>query len=148
MVLEYVKTSADNLYNHERYSIYSVQAKVGLMFVSDLYYSYASDGLDSSNTNCNKDHCWESWLALQNKGVSFENDYGEWTMTRTYEGLAAFFYDWAVSSSSAPVSSQLNAQYSVRPVFYLSADTLISFGSGTSADPFIIEKTQLEKGNS
>ncbi len=133
----------------EENNLSKIKAYIGLMTLSD--YNYAYNG---SESNCYGNFYGTSWLKIFNNGNEQSDPYyeTEWTMV---------FWEWFVSIRSYSAylagaeSGSLSAystqsSYAVRPVFYLDSSALIKSetGNGTSTDPFIIEKPQLEKENS
>ncbi len=115
----------------------SIAAKIGLMYLSDYYYSYSGSGA----TNCYDDSsgCIDSWIHILRSGSSVPSR-DEWVMARMGWSSDRSTFRWLTSNGTLGycLSSQYN---SVRPVFYLSTDASISSGSGTSANPFIIAKS-------
>ena len=108
----------------------TVSAKIGLWYMHDYYYAYASGGATGSTTNAKT-----AWIHLS------ENDSGapsgdEWTMSR-YDGYDSFCA-WSVSSNGYVYNDDLDFAYSVRPVFYLTSDVEITGGTGTIDNPFLI----------
>ncbi len=115
-----------------------IQAAVGLMYVSDYYYSYAGGGSDSSNTNCfSSTSCVHGWLHISQNGKN--DDYqSDWTMVQYGYNSFSGYLAWFVLSYGNMYHYFLSDDLSVRPVFYLYSSVFISSGTGTSIDPFII----------
>jgi len=97
----------------------TVEAKIGLMNISDYQYS------TTLPRNCAVEDCL-SWMY---KG------YEEWTMTALSEDEA-----WGINSDGNITSYLTSAELNIRPVFYLLSDEPYTSGSGTSDDPFILEQ--------
>ena len=116
-------------------------ASVGLMYVSDYYFSYASSGTDSKNTNCYSDtSCKNSWLHISNNGVNAVYDQ-EWTMVRSGLPISERYSVWRVRNAGDMHYHGSNNFNTVRPVFYLDTSIEIKDGTtGTSDNPFIIKK--------
>ena len=109
---------------------------VGLMYTSD--YGYAAGNTCVTGTKLynydggckNKDWLW----------MTTSSDYtnnAEWLMSPYSGNSGIAFY---VSSSGYVGKRYVNNVYSVRPVFFLSSTTLITGGTGTESDPYIISK--------
>ncbi len=110
-----------------------IGGKIGLATLSDYYYS--------NGCNCASDNGWfcrAGWLSLRRSGLSPNQGDLEWLMGRSslYDGMALGFRP----SDGGVWYFDMDHNGSVRPVFYLSSDALISSGNGTSTDPFIIAK--------
>ncbi len=116
----------------------SISAKVGLMTLSDYYYA-AGGGESSCFTGVKKD-CSLNWMFFLNNGCSNTGDY-EWTMISADEDILDSAYaagsEWVPTGSIGTLLK--TSEGYVRPVFYLSPVAVISSGSGTSTDPFIID---------
>ncbi len=129
---------ADGGYNIESNFADNIEAKIGLMYLSDYYYSYATDGSNSSNTNCYfNNSCMDSWINLCNNGKISEGS-SEWTIQRYGSDFAGNQYTWIRCECSYWNVRELNSGNEVRPVFYLNSDVRISGGRGASSDPFIV----------
>lgn len=109
----------------------TVNAKVGLIYVHDYYY-----GLSGGN-NCNSaaSTCKTSWIYLwqaQNDSGAPSTSY-EWTISRSSSS-----YAWRVDSSGTVNGLSMTNTSSVRPVFYLTSSQIISGGSGSLTDPYVL----------
>ncbi len=152
----YVGQTADNIYKIESGQLETVQyygenpskwaesieAAIGLMYISDYYYSYVpymGGGTDSSSVNCHDAGCIGSWLFLSKngEGIQTEEVY-EWTMTR--DGFPSSDSPHAHVVGQSGRMYYFNRAWSafVRPAFYLYSNIKIIDGSGVSSDPFII----------
>ena len=115
-------------------------AKIGLMYIHDFYYSMPGTGGESGGLNCRGTNihganvdpvCQTSWMSL-NPGSGIE-----WTISRYNDSQT-----WSLIYSAAAIIT--NWQYSmthaksVRPVFFLSSSEMIESGSGTLTDPYIL----------
>lgn len=114
----------------------TVNAKIGLMYMSDYYFGLSKIGVNcgygSSNTY---PQCATSWMHLKQNDASAP-DTNEWTMIRF--GINTYnCSSWFISSDGYVVSNYISRLNSVRPVFYIVPEIEIS-GSGTITDPFII----------
>ena len=102
----------------------TVNAKVGLMYVSD--YGYASGFWSRMLGYCHYDTA-NNWMYM---GLY------EWTLApRTDNSNNAFIVDFNGDVSYDRVNSYM---YGVRPVFYLTSTTAYVSGDGTMSKPFII----------
>ncbi len=121
------------------------QAAVGLMYVSDYYYSYAPSGTDSTNTNCySNTSCKNSWMHISNDGKSADYQY-EWTMARNGREEDDDYSAWGVKPDGTMAAMLLGGgtlygSNSIRSVFYLKSNVKIFEGIGTSTEPFIISQ--------
>lgn len=91
-------------------SITSKTAKLGLMYLSDYFYSSTYGG----TTNCYNTTCNSSWI--------YNSSYNQWTMSRNGK-----------TNNTMVVYS---LYYS--PVFYLNENMVISSGNGSFTTPFVI----------
>ncbi len=113
-----------------------VSAKIGLLSVGEYYYAN-----DLNGTSCWSSDCSTNWLFIKMNSVSSMLSEYDWMILRDSTG--GYLKGWSVFVSlenSKPMVGDMNQNESVRPVFYLSSDALISSGNGTSTDPFIIAK--------
>ena len=107
---------------------YEESMKIGLMYVSD--YGYAADSskwttvLSSSSSNYGTDN----WLYL---GLT------EWLISRS-SSTADYAFDVVSSFVGSVTDGSVSSPFAVRPSFYLASTTTISSGTGTSADPFVL----------
>ncbi len=124
-------------YNKGTYTWNStIQAKIGLMYIHDYYYSYKGDG----TTNCYSSSagCVNSWLHISKNGKSSDYQY-EWTMSRWGQGSIGSYHAWYVYPAGNLYSGGLGSVLAVRPVFYLGSEKAkISSGNGTVDSPFVI----------
>ena len=103
-------------------------AKIGLMYVSDYYYSASPSawtlvGYNSDYTKSYASAKGENWL------------YGggwDWTISRISDNSNRAFY---VSSIGHVYSSTVDVSYGVRPSFSLLSSTTYVSGSGSMSDP-------------
>ena len=109
----------------------TVSAKIGLMYILDYYYAYASGGAPGSYSNAKT-----AWIHLSKNDTSAPNTSYEWTMSRY--GGSSIYRAWDVSLGGSVYNDTLYDAYSVRPVFYLTSDVEITGGTGTIDNPFII----------
>ncbi len=103
--------------------------KVALPYVSDFGFAAINNGISncsddlSISDNCSKTYNWMSKQAWQ------------WTLTPYYENLnAAIVYTWFSSANIAHAGFDI----SIRPTLYLTTNTLITSGTGTSSNPYQI----------
>ena len=103
------------------------QSKIGLMYVSD--YGYAA--LSSA---------WSTTLDNYNDAIIINSNWMymglfEWTITPDSKYTDSAFY----ISYNGDVSARDSNMYSaIRPVFYLTSDTVYSGGNGTASTPYLI----------
>jgi len=109
----------------------TVSAKVGLMYIHDYYYAYASGGAPGNYNNA-----MAAWIHLSKNDTSTPTPY-DWTMVR-YGYFSGHYFAWYVNPDGSVGRQNLNLTRSVRPVFYLTSDVEITGGTGTIDDPFII----------
>ncbi len=114
----------------------TTMAKVGLMYLSDFYYSYGGE------TKCypDWDSCWYSWF-LMNNSETLGVCGSEWTMDYwgpRREGKSGSCSAWTLSEIGRPEIDLQNTTLCVRPVFFLDGSTMIVSGSGGANDPFIV----------
>ena len=106
-------------------------AKVGLMYVSDYMYAAPQDKwtLVGYNSDASKDYRAATSVNWMYMGLY------EWTLSR-YADYAYFVF--IVYSSGSVNSRTANSAYGVRPVFNLSSSVNYVSGSGTAADPILV----------
>ncbi|MBQ8902275.1 MAG: hypothetical protein IJY87_04320 [Bacilli bacterium] len=111
-----------------------VSAKVGLMYIHDYYYAYASGGAPGSYSNAKT-----AWIHMSKNDSGALSSY-EWTMSRYgYNSSGVMSYRaWEVESNGSLYNESISYVNSVRPVFYLTNDIKLSGGSGTIDNPYII----------
>ena len=109
----------------------TVSAKIGLMYIHDYYYAYASGGAPGSSSNAKT-----AWIHFSENDTSAPSSF-EWTMSR-YGLTGSLYFAWYVNSNSSINRQDLSNAFSVRPVFYLTSDIEITGGTGTIDDPYII----------
>ena len=120
--------SVSSISSSERSTVTSKQSKLGLMYLSDYFYSNVAGG----TTNCYSTKCSRSWLNNSSKT--------QWTMSRYGAMSNMGYFAWTIETTynNSPLKvNNTSAYYS--PVFFLDKTIYISGGSGTSSDPFILE---------
>ena len=120
--------SVSSISSSERSTVTSKQSKLGLMYLSDYFYSNVAGG----TTNCYTTKCSRSWLNNSSKT--------QWTMSRYGAMSNMGYFAWTIETTynNSPLKvNNTSAYYS--PVFFLDKTIYISGGSGTSSDPFILE---------
>ena len=121
--------SVDTLYKEERESSNKWKGNIGLLYLSDIYYTYSkgvndlcySNLFDGNNCKLNKD----SWLSLD------DNSY-MWTINKQNDLNNVLSFNSNVSVSNA------NSSGSIHPVFYLKDSVTIIRGDGSSSNPYVI----------
>ena len=121
--------TASELYNIESNYNNTITAKIGLLYLYDLYYGLSGNYV-CSNT---RDYtiCRNSWILLA-KSDSQPPTAAEFTMSRVNNTHA-----WTISDGYGN-ESYMTFSSSVRPVFFLRASERIASGSGTITDPYIL----------
>ena len=107
-------------------------AKIGLMYVSDYMYAAPQDKwtLVCWNNDASKDYRAATSVNWMYMGLS------EWTISRTADNSDLVF---DVSSSGIVYYNEaFNFPFSVRPVFNLTPSVNYVSGSGTAADPILV----------
>ncbi len=120
----------------------SEKIKIGLLSVSDYYWSISSDGIDCRNGEFSK--CMESWIYLNNNEKNLSGDSSkEWTISRVgrFGEPSSFYYAYSVIDTGFTNFDRMGNAYSARPVFYLDSNITLT-GTGImndiNKDPFII----------
>jgi len=107
------------------------------MYVSDYQLSLGSTALDYTNsTSAHYQSMKTGWMHISN------NDSGapsaqEWTISRYGAVSNGYYRVWNVNSDGYVYWAFVDHAYSVRPVFYLTTDVIIT-GEGTTGSPYII----------
>jgi len=102
----------------------SIKSAIGLMYISDYFYAEYGEG------------SFPSWLENDYSVEEGEGEYyGEYQYvinTGGNDGYLMYINGGGVNWTETPDS------YTVRPVLYLEADTNILKGTGTKADPYVL----------
>lgn len=114
--------------------IYTTNAKVGLMYVSDYGFATTTDNWSKklSNDYASDNNRNNNWLYI---GAY------EWTISRISSNTDRAFvisYLGNVSYYNVSYKSNYNAAFVVRPSFYLNSDVTLTGGTGTESDPYRI----------
>ncbi len=106
-------------------------AKIGLMYVSDYMYAAPQDKwtLVGYNRDASKDYRAATSVNWMYMGLN------EWTISR-YAGLTYIAFD--VSNTGSVNGSSANSALALRSVFNLSSSVNYVSGSGTAADPILV----------
>lgn len=138
-VVTSTNTSVANMYNLENSWTSTVNAKVGLMYLHDYYYSSQSGGRNCSYANGDLANCKASWLHLSNNDSYPPNsDKFEWLIPR-YGTNGLGYRAWAIDVDGDVTTVVTHVQYTIRPVFFLKDSVGYLNGSGTINDPFLIK---------
>jgi len=133
------QTSSGSAINCRTTATYTYpEAKIGLMYASDYAISLGETAsIMTGSTNTNRTTLKTGWVHISNNDTGAPSSY-EWTSSRDgYDGdCFAWRVDWDGSVGNPLVGDDL---YSVRPVFYLTSDTQLSRGIGTSDNPYIVK---------
>ena len=122
----------------EQSSSLKIFSKIGLIYLTDYYYSYTKTGLDCNSVTAGDSKCKTSWINLNINDVIPPNKLQEWSITRYGLNNGSRYYAaWNISSVGLCNRGNIVNMNSVRPVFYLIPSIEIS-GSGTQTDPYII----------
>mgnify|MGYP004563758077 FL=1 len=110
-----------------------LKAKIGLMYVSDYMYAAPQDkwtlvGYNSSDAS--KDYRAATSVNWMYMGLY------EWTISR-YADFLDIAFDVG-NTGDVDINDVGNRAYGVRPVFYLSSSVNYASGSGTAADPILV----------
>ncbi len=133
-----VSKSADNVYEVENgWTNETNPSKIGLMYIHDYYYSYKEDG----TTNCYSQslECMTSWLHISRNGKSIDSN-NELVMSRSGFGPYGGAISWVLGSNGGILTSNLDNNFPVRPVFYLDSTKIKITGNGTVASPFVVSE--------
>ena len=117
-------------YNTENSLTDTVTNYIAIMYPSDYLLAYSGGNPGS------KGNAATSWIHLWTSAndSSPPNDRYEWTMLRQQAGD-----EWIINSSGSVYDGSMSTStVSVRPVFYLIANTVFVSGTGTLSNPFII----------
>lgn len=131
-----VNNNASAVYNAENSWTSTVNAKIGLMYISDYYYAYQTGGLNCS-TSGSYSTCAKAWIHMSNNDPGYTSSHYDWTMVRgdtASNGGTQAHIVWALGHLS-PMN--IGRPFYMRPVFYLKSDTKYVSGTGTITDPFI-----------
>ena len=130
-----IKTT--EMYSYERgTTTYSGNAlswtgKVGLMYPTD--YGYAAGNSCATGTNLD-----DYGSSCMNKDWLYNSSNFQWLMS---PGSSKSRISWAVHFVGyADYESGVRNLGSVSPVFYLTSDVVITGGTGTSSDPYLVSK--------
>ena len=113
-------------------------AKIGLMYASDYTLSLGSSALAiTGDTYTNRATLRTGWMHQSNNDTTSRTD--EWTLSR-YGDYSGTFRAWILYSDGFVYYNNVNSTYGVRPVFHLKDNVKYKSGSGTYADPYIINE--------
>ena len=102
-------------------------AKIGLMYVSDYGFAAAPSAWTANLNTYNGE-------AIKNANWMYMG-LNEWTISR---GANIAWYVFRVYSTGNVATYYANDAYAVRPVFYLSSSVNYASGSGSAADPIMV----------
>ena len=112
-------------------------AKIGLMYASDYALSLGTTALAmTTGTYTNRATLKTSWLHQSNNNVT-TSEY-EWTMAR-FGAYVSDYAAWFIHAEGNINATTLTDTVAVRPVFYLTADIILSGGEGTLDSPYILD---------
>ena len=124
----------------EVYSGHSISfiGKVGLMYPSD--YGYATGG----GSTTSREEClaavlydWELYSDCFNNDWLYDSNLNQWAIVSySYDSDKVFL----INASSTALNTFAHLSIAVRPALYLSSDVMITGGTGTSSDPYILSK--------
>jgi len=101
------------------------ESKIGLIYISDWYYSFTNTSVDCFSSSC------MSWII--DKSVT------NWSMTRySYYAGGGYTRAFPIGSDGKNYIIYINNRFGVRPVFYLNNDEQYISGDGTLDNPIII----------
>ena len=118
--------SASAIASYEMKSITSKTAKLGLMYLSDYFYSSTYGG----TTNCYNTTCNSSWI--------YNSSYNQWTMSRNGRSNNTGYIAGSIDTSGKTNNTMVVYSLYYSPVFYLNENMVISSGNGSFTTPFII----------
>ena len=104
------------------------RAKIGLMYASDYGFAAAPSAWTTQLSSYNGE-------AIKNVNWMYMGLY-EWTISRRADYSSIAFY--VIFTGSVGSNNVGNYAYGVRPVFYLSSSVNYVSGSGTAADPILV----------
>jgi len=130
--------SAEEMYNIENNFNENINAKIGLIYIHDYYYS-----LKNTGSNCLENaECSNSWLHLKNNSsTDIEALTYELTMTTAKDDYNNY-YIWRIGSAGEMYVTWISASLGIRPVFYLTTNETYASGNGTIDDPIMIGETK------
>lgn len=139
--------SADTYYANERSktisngnSSYVYNGKVGLLYVSDYYYTYGlgiNDACFKNSNSCTSGNP----EALLNSSWMYKN-IDMWTMNTYTTSNQPVYY---VTSSYGLSLAGTPSSYETLPVAYLNSDIIHSDGDGTQENPYVINSSSNDK---
>ena len=111
----------------------TVDKKIGLMYVSDYYYSASPSAWTLVGYNLND--ATKDYRAAKTTNWLYLGSY-EWTVSRDSGDTTNAFY---VNSAGSVISKSVTNSRGVRPSFNLESSVKYVSGSGSMSDPIIIE---------
>lgn len=110
---------------------YTWQNKFGLINTTEFVKA-------SSNPNCY--NAYTSFASTNCKNDNYlYKDYNWWTLNARSDNANGIFFARLNSATNGDFNvGNANQQLSIRPVIYLKSDVIISNGTGTASDPYII----------
>ena len=107
-------------------------AKIGLMYVSDYYYSASS--IYWNYAGFNSSSATSDYRAAINNNWLYMGGF-DWTLSCILDTTDSIFF---ISRPGATSYRNANGLSGVRPAFYLSSEVILVGGSGTISDPYRI----------
>ena len=119
-------TSASAIASYEMKSITGETAKLGLMYLSDYFYSSTYGG----TTNCYNATCNSSWI--------YNSSYNQWTMSRNGRTNNTGYIAGSIDTFGKTNNTMVVYSLYYSPVFYLNENMVVSSGNGSFTTPFVI----------
>ena len=119
----------------------SIVREIGLMYPSDLFMTYGNGVNDScynqpSSSGCNSIKAQSGWIYNSNVMLGQSESLNIWFLNPVSDQPTQVFTMYSGYRGSAAG----NANFTVRPVVYLSADVEINGGTGEIDQPYILKK--------
>ena len=112
-------------------------SKIGIFYASDYALSLGSSALAlTTGTSANKALFKTSWMHPSNNDTTKST--WEWTLSRAGSTRYGNFLAWTIDGDGNMRHDIVEYLYGARPVFYLTSDITSSGGTGTLADPIML----------
>ena len=125
-----IELSAKDVLEREKTGTETYTKKIGLIYANEYGYGIWKKRWTIPMKSY-ENYADQNWLNMGLKEWTISH--GDYTLISTNEGYAA-----CIKKGAGIDYGSVNTGYPVRPTFYISSDIILSGGSGTKSDPYIL----------